>query len=74
MASLIPILGDDERPVSEILRIIRRISKNTKDRKFLQKVASDIMIIEKLCDIIVSGRTLSAFDFDEQFDVEMDGS
>eukprot|EP00347_Sterkiella_histriomuscorum_P015675 403356120 len=74
MAQLIPLLGDDERPVSEILRIIRRISKNTKDRKFLQKVASDIMIIEKLCDIIVSGRTLSAFDFDEQFDVEMDGS
>lgn len=63
------MLGDDNISVSEICKIIRSIAKNTKDRKYLQKVASDIMAIEKLCDVIVSGKTIHSFDLD---DIEMD--
>lgn len=74
MSQLLPLLGDDNISVSEICRIIRSIAKNTKDRKYLQKVASDILAIEKLCDVVISGKTLNVPDFDEQFDIEMDGS
>lgn len=62
---MLPLLGDDNISITEVCKIIRSISKNTKDRKYLQKVASDIMAIEKLCDIIVSGKTLCSLDFDE---------
>ena len=59
MSEMLPLLGEDSISIGEVCKIIRSLAKNTKNRKHLQKVASDILAIDKLSDIIVNDKALN---------------
>ncbi|CDW81757.1 armadillo repeat-containing protein [Stylonychia lemnae] len=66
MSQLLPVFQDDQALIKEICKIMRDLAKKSKERKHLQKVAGDILAIEKLTDLILTCKKAS----EEAFDVD----
>ena len=72
----LPKLTENPYQIWEVCKVIRNISMSSKvkkDARNLQRIANDLLAIEKLCELVSNGSSsASAFDYDEQFDVDME--